>query len=104
MVKEKYLFPLIGKNYFWPPITQYQNFYEKIQSDKMLSAIHEPLEIAFSKDQELRIGTSIDELLGSKSGKYVCLHVRDSGFHNDPEKRSYRNADIAPTKVQYYFL
>jgi len=104
VVKEKYLFPLIGKNYFWPPITQYQKFYEKIQSDQILSAIHEPLEIAFSKDQELRIGTSIYELLGLKSEKYVCLHVRDSGFHNDPEKRSYRNADIATYKSAILFL
>ena len=26
---------------------------------------------------------------------FVCLHVRESGFHNDATRRSYRNSDIA---------
>lgn len=98
VVKEKYLFPLIGKNYFWPRVRHYKNYYENIKLDQIISAIHEPLEIDFNKDQQLRIGTSIDELLGLKNKKYVCLHVRDSGFHNDPQKRSYRNANIATYK------
>lgn len=98
VVKEKYLFPLIGKDYFWPRIRQYNNYYENAKSDQILCAIHEPLEVDFNKDQKLRIGASIDKLLGLKNKKYVCLHVRDSGFHNDLTKRSYRNADITTYK------
>ncbi len=32
--------------------------------------------------------------LTNPNGKFICLHVRESGFHNDHKKRVYRNADI----------
>ena len=35
-----------------------------------------------------------EELMNRINSKYICLHVRDSGFHGDSEKRSYRNANI----------
>jgi putative glycosyltransferase (TIGR04372 family) len=57
----------------------------------------------FEKYTPPTLPTQIDEScrarlsqMGIKPGDwFVCLHVRESGFRNDPERRTYRNADIA---------
>lgn len=92
-VKEKYLFPAYGKRYYWPypEINKYGIKYAK--NDLVLQSIHADLEIGLTNEQKNNSKEAITKL-GLAGKKYVCLHVRDAGFHNDVSKRPYRNADV----------
>ena len=91
---ERYFFPQIGRYWFWPAHHIDMNNLRKYQEDlilKSLISINPPTVSAKNNAKEM---ADFKELMIQVDSKYVCLHVRDSGYFNDSSKRSYRNADI----------
>lgn len=92
---ESWHFPITGKNIYWPVqvgCSYSMNFYEK---DPILGVIHN-----FENSPELKASKTeycknkLYEFGLDPHARFVCLHVRDQGYHSDGDRRNYRNANI----------
>jgi putative glycosyltransferase (TIGR04372 family) len=89
---EHFFFPRTGLSTCWPFLANTDQTLKYVESDPIIHGVHEPLGISLSTKQRDRADPIIDAMV--EGNRFVCLHVRDSGFHNDPAKRPYRNAQI----------
>ena len=89
---ENWNFPDTGKSKFWPTVNGYD--YKKIREDRIVDSIHrlEPLSLPYQLNEDCRKIISNFDFSGKK---FVCLHVREDGYHHDGGRRAYRNAKIS---------
>jgi putative glycosyltransferase (TIGR04372 family) len=79
--------------------------------DNINQIIDDPIirQIQIANNIELKIShsqfnTFLSDHQLDRSSKYVCLHVREPGFHGDYSRRTYRNADIDTCNLAITFL
>ena len=92
-LNEEWYFPQVGFDEICPP--NINNLYKEAISDPIISE--------FQKKSELYLQDNVNNECLKKINKYgidllnnkfVCLHLREGGYHNDKERRPYRNANI----------
>mgnify|MGYP000415595249 CR=1 FL=1 len=94
ILPEHYYFPQIGRYSYWPAHNINNDGLKHYEEDLIineLSSMPPPTINLSKKTEEVN---KFQDLMTQINSKYVCLHVRDQGFHGDSKKRSYRNADI----------
>lgn len=92
-LKESWHFPTIGKEIYWPLFTG------NVKEDPIFTTLHSARLDFINMIARKRSETALSEI-GLRFGqKYVCLHVRDAGFHQDKDRRPYRNADVNSYKL-----
>lgn len=91
---EHYFFPKIGKSNFWPNLHRLSRTIDGYKEDPIFNALDTlPAPLLHKKNHNVECD-DFDTLIKKVGCKYVCLHVRESGYHNDADKRPYRNASI----------
>jgi len=92
---ESWHFPITGKNIYWPVQIGYpysMGFYER---DPILNIVHSFKNSPTLKTSKINFcRNKLNEFGIDPKARFVCLHVRDKGFHSDGDRRSYRNAEI----------
>ena len=94
-LQQKYFFPRLGIDSLWPaklPLhnLNINNFHSLLTADISVTDSLPTLNVS----QLSRARAEFSRLNIPPFSKYVCLHVRDSGFHQDSQRRAYRNACI----------
>jgi putative glycosyltransferase (TIGR04372 family) len=108
---EEWDFPLLGYSQCFPHmrkntdnIQNNKNNLHKLLNDCIVQEVHKTVSPELRSGLE---GTCKNELMRHGidfKKKFICLHVRDSGYYNDGNRRSYRNADIANYKDAILYL
>ena len=88
---ESWSFPTLNKKKFFS-IDEYENKWNELISLINNSENLIDLNLQLKKDNNIINKFKNKNDLHDK--KFVCLHVRDDGFKNDYDRRSFRNADI----------
>ena len=83
-LQEQFRFPLIGII----PI------FKKNKSGKYLINTNLESDIDLQKNEITKSESFLETLGITKNDKYVCLHVRDDLYYNDPKRRPFRNSNI----------
>lgn len=91
---ERYFFPQIGRYLFWPALYINSENFKQYQEDLILKEFLTLPSPTVNLNKKYQEKVLFDKLMNQVNFKYVCLHVRDSGFHKDSNRRPYRNADI----------
>jgi len=89
---ENFFFPQFGRKYYWPsfPSNLGLNPYSE---DPILTNINSYQSFNLSLPSKNRSLLQLPNMI-KYTDKYVCLHLRESGFHKDFNRRKYRNATI----------
>jgi putative glycosyltransferase (TIGR04372 family) len=91
---EEWNFPHLGKRKYWPTVSN-KDQAGKFYADSIHKIMEKPHEISLNSfDYDKCLAKLNAYGLDLLSKKYICLHVRDTGYYNDPWRRTYRNADI----------
>ena len=91
---EKWDFLQTGKNQYWPCPKNPDGslgFYKKLA---VIRKIHRPVSLTVSDKVLQACAKKLARLTFDSHKPWVCLHVRESGFHGDHHKRNYRNSRI----------
>ncbi len=92
---ESWHFPTVGKSRYWPMNNNAKYSFSFYEKDPIINFIHT---ISYtpnlSKNNSLICKNKLNEFSIDIEKKFICLHVRDEGFHSDGERRAYRNANI----------
>jgi len=83
-----------GKSQYWPCPKNpcgFMGFYRKLG---VLRKIHRPVSLTVSDKARQDCAKVLARLAYDPHKPWVCLHVRESGFHGDHHKRVYRNSRI----------
>lgn len=91
---EHYYFPQYGIPCLWPDLSNGTSSLENYFRDPVLQKIETLPPPKINADRELVAKKEFEKFTGKVPEKYVCLHVRDSGYFGDSGRRPYRNADI----------
>lgn len=86
-------FPMMGRSTYWP----YKNGAHQlgnVERDPILKTINALNPPSLNKIIESECDIRLKEFGVDAKQKFICLHVRGSGFHGDANRRPYRNADI----------
>ena len=103
-LNESFFFPRLGIKSVWPKSNCEVHFLSQVKADPILKEIHSLNFVRLSKAQHTETEKKLKQLLPSSGSRYVCLHVREGGFHEDHTKRPYRNADIKTYTEAIKFL
>jgi len=87
-------FLAIGQQVYWPVPRDRRFHFDDIKVDPIITAIHNLPPIILRNRTHLSCVKNLSEYGIPIGARFVCLHVRDSGYHNDPSRRDYRNANI----------
>lgn len=90
----KYLTPDFGHEYLWRNRSMKHFNVRYAQRLEWQAQIGSSLNIKLSSDISNPCKESLIKMGIGPDDWYVCLHVRDSGFHGDHGNSDYRNADI----------
>ena len=88
---EGWNFPQVGKKQCWPELKRESAYIYKF--DPIIEKVHSLPALRMPAEVSLKCSERLKELVRSDK-KFVCLHVRESGYHKDELRRPYRNADI----------
>lgn len=89
----EWYFPVMGKGTVWPLVKH--KMLDEVKLDPVLKEVHNPMGISMNPKSVDRCRKELRKYGVEPHGmKYVCLHVREAGFHGDHKRRGYRNADI----------
>jgi len=103
-LSEAWNFPEVGKKKYWPVYDDFSKRITLIKNDKIVAKIHERFEVKLRNKTKIICAQRLAAFGLPENAKYVCLHVRDAGFHGDNARRSYRNADIDTYKKGIDYL
>ena len=93
-LNERFFFPKIGRNLYFPIFNDTNGDLKKYEEDLILEVFQSIAPPTVNLNNKVSESLIFDELMVQVDSKFVCLHVRDSGFKNDAGRRYYRNADI----------
>ena len=93
-LNEEWSFPFIGMQSYWIPTYSKNLDYSKIILNERVCNTFPIPSIGIRNKIECACSKKLFGYGIPNDAKYVCLHVRDAGFHGDEKRRSYRNADI----------
>jgi putative glycosyltransferase (TIGR04372 family) len=92
-LSDSWYFPEVGKKDIWPPLIN--GNIDRLASDPILDIIHDKTEIHIRENIKQECFNALREYeIDLERHKFVCLHVRDNGYYQDYNRRSYRNATI----------
>ncbi|MFH2060667.1 MAG: TIGR04372 family glycosyltransferase [Pseudomonadota bacterium] len=94
ILKEKYNFPRMGFASIWQEKYTQAFSWETVNALSWESQFSAFLDIRLRPVRNEQAVAAFKQLGLKDSDWFVCLHVRESGFRNDAEKRPYRNSDI----------
>ena len=97
---EEWNFLQIGFRSLWPYAIDSIN---QILSDPIIDEIHSENFISLTFPIK-NFETFLNEHRLGNGHRYICLHVRESGYHGDYGKKVYRNADIDTYNLAIKFL
>ena len=87
--------PSVGTISIWLKKDHASEFsWERLNAYKWSERTDQKFEFQFSPKDDKKANKSMLKLGISKVSWFVCIHVRESGFRNDPGKREYRNSNI----------
>ena len=95
-LNESYSFPRIGIMTLWQPKRRMKKFSKQVvDSFDWVEQLHTYLPVRLQKESSMKA-----EEIGAKMGLgkedwFVCLHVREAGFHDDFGRRECRNSSIS---------
>jgi len=101
---EKWHFPQVGMNKYWPVYDDISGNISSIINDPIIAQMHKPFSVGLRKKTKNICADRLSAFGIPRDAKYICLHVRDAGFHADNSRRSYRNADIASYRKGIEYL
>ena len=94
-LREEYYFPRIGIKYLWELTGKKKTFsWKDLNTISWESELEKKVNIYLNQKVERECLEKMSIMGLDKSQPYICLHIRESGYKNDPERRPYRNADI----------
>jgi len=92
---ESYNFPRIGITTLWQPKRGIKFSKQVVHSFDRVEHLNRYLPVRLQKESF----TKAEEIRGKmgigKEDWFVCLHVREAGFHNDSGRREWRNSSIS---------
>jgi len=91
---EHYYFPQYGIPVLWPDLFTNSSDINTYYKDPIIQSIETFPSPKINEKRELFGKKELEKFIGISQSKYVCLHVRDSGYFGDTGRRPYRNADI----------
>jgi len=91
---ERYFFPQLGRYSFWPALHIKGNGFKHYRDDLILKELITMPPPKINLINKIQEKIKFEKLMSQVDSKYVCLHVRDSGFYGDDDRRPYRNANI----------
>jgi len=92
-----------GKSNYWP-MPNTEPFEKYCFNLKITKSIHQIQSITVRKNTRKACAEKIKALNLDPNKNWVCLHVREGGFHGDHQKRPYRNASIKNYQEAIHFL
>jgi len=93
-LKEDWRFPRIGYSQIWPPHHQVPYSLDLYKNNPILDVIHYVPPPILDPQIEEECKKLLKVFGVDAVTRYVCIHVRDPGYHGDGNRRNYRNADI----------
>ncbi len=94
-VPESYSFPSIGHDDLYIPEGAAKNYtFDLFKNDDVSYKSYDNVRLKLEGYCDHELQAFIEKIGVPNDTKFVCLHVRESGFHNDKGRREFRNSDI----------
>jgi putative glycosyltransferase (TIGR04372 family) len=95
-LNESYSFPRIGIMTLWQPKRRMKKFSKQVvDSFNWAEQFNRHLPVRLPKESLIKAGKIRAKMGIGKEDWFVCLHVREAGFHGDFGRREWRNATIS---------
>ena len=94
-LRESYIIPMLGQELLWKPKAVTGHFsWDVVQAYEWDKQAERWLEIAIAQQSQSIAERQRKEMGLPANAWFVCLHVREGGYHNDRALTDERNADI----------
>jgi putative glycosyltransferase (TIGR04372 family) len=103
-INHRWFSPFFGRELLWSNSREIEFDWDKVNDQKWNRQFHEylPIDLTppfYKKAHKIRLQMGIPE-----DAWFMCVHVREGGFHNDWETGAYRNCDISNYYKAFKFV